>query len=1203
MLRKRRRKASVAKYDSEFSDPAPRRRRRRFPWLIALLIFLAAIVILAPQIVAHPSIRQPLVRWAVPAELNIGNVEAGWLKPLVLTDVALLDANRDQVLHVTEIRSQRRLLDLATDYRNLGKLFVDQPTLQLVLTEHGSNLSQLLQALAQDASPQNAQPTTSSPASFSVAVTGGQVNVEDRVTQQSCAARNIELTLNVPAGNESPWQLDLVTDTVQAGKQGRLAADVQWNLPSQITSTDLGNGQVVLHAHQFPLPIAAALVARSVPDLRLQGRLDSDLTCRWQSAGENPALEARGRIDLQSAQFAMASVLGSDEIQAASISAELEAQVDQQQLVIQRCDTTSDFGDLRLQGEIPLSELLATDWQAALLSNASTHQLLADGTVDVARLASMLPETLRLRAGTHLTEGQLRLHGTSQREEDQRILRADLATTTLVGTANGQPIRWDEPVRMEVIARPQAGQLAIDRLQASSSFLNLSATGDVAGGRFEASGDLQAMLGELSKFSDFGSLQLAGNLQVEGSWEVGNDGRASAQATAHINDFAAATSQLPRTSEPAIVISTQLTGVWQDQTMQSLDAASLQLDSGQDRLVLQLTQPVAAPNGKTEWPVRIEMQGRAESWQARLQPLVSLDAWHMFGNLNAAAQGSLSPTRVTLQPIDIELAQLEVMVGNQKIVEPSLKLNGSASWNPASQRVTIPTANLASNTLAAAVKDVDVALDPAAFQATGTVSYRADLQRLWTLTADADNPPTVVPQGQLSGTAQLATSAQRVRFRGDTTIDNFAVYTFSQPTATTPAGWNQTWREPQVQIQSTGEYDQPQDRLQLDQLTVRSETAQLEAQGGLDRLTTAPFADLRGNVNYDWQQVLTKLRRQIGPQIQVVGKHRQPFTIRGPLTSPSVSAGQPGQLPKALAAAQPLVPADLTADVSLAWDQAAAYGLSVGPQQLAARLNQRQLVFQPVQLAVQTQPGQPTQALLATAPRIDLSTPNALLLLDQSTALQNVELTPQLCDNWLKYVNPLLAGAATASGRLSAQVAGARVPLTNPVAADLAATVAIDHARVSPGPLAKQILSISQQVGSLLQKDASKLSFLRADQTWLEMNGQQVQVQMSGGRVYHQNLEMLLGEVTVRSQGWVAADQSLSVVAEITILDKWVGNEKFLAGMRGKSVQIPIHGTFSQPRIDQRALAQLSSQLIGNTAEQFLQDELQKGLQKLLGPK
>jgi hypothetical protein len=41
----------------------------------------------------------------------------------------------------------------------------------------------------------------------------------------------------------------------------------------------------------------------------------------------------------------------------------------------------------------------------------------------------------------------------------------------------------------------------------------------------------------------------------------------------------------------------------------------------------------------------------------------------------------------------------------------------------------------------------------------------------------------------------------------------------------------------------------------------------------------------------------------------------------------------------------------------------------------------------------------------------------------------------------------------------------------------------------------------------------------------------------------------------------------------------------------------------SQPQLDRRAISQLSRQLIGNSAERLLQDELQKGLQKLLGPK
>jgi hypothetical protein len=461
----------------------------------------------------------------------------------------------------------------------------------------------------------------------------------------------------------------------------------------------------------------------------------------------------------------------------------------------------------------------------------------------------------------------------------------------------------------------------------------------------------------------------------------------------------------------------------------------------------------------------------------------------------------------------------------------------------------------------------------------------------------------MVPQGLATGSVQLSTAENRVKFVGDAQVTDLIINTLTAPPGG-PAAWTRAWHESVVTVKAGGTFDQPAKLLQLDQLAVNSDAVQVDAKGRIDRLTTSPYADLQGQVQYDWQRVLEKVRHQVGPQIQVVGQHKQPFVVRGPLTSVATLPAQaafPGQATPATT----LVPPELTAEVTLAWDRANLYGMLLGPQQIRARLQHGTVLTEPFSLAVQNAANSNVAqaATLTMAPQVQLNSQPMMLVLDQTTAAENIQLTPELCASWLKYVTPLLAGSATANGRLSARLAGARVPLTNPLAADLAGTITINEARVSPGPMAQQLLTVSQQVSGLLQKNSSSLSFLRSDKTWLEMSPQQIEFQMTGGRVYHRNLEVQLGEVLVRSHGWVGLDQSIALAAEIPILDKWVDKEKLLAGMRGKSVQIPIHGTFSQPQLDQRALAQLSQQIIGSTAEHFIQDELQKGLQKLLGPK
>jgi len=223
------------------------------------------------------------------------------------------------------------------------------------------------------------------------------------------------------------------------------------------------------------------------------------------------------------------------------------------------------------------------------------------------------------------------------------------------------------------------------------------------------------------------------------------------------------------------------------------------------------------------------------------------------------------------------------------------------------------------------------------------------------------------------------------------------------------------------------------------------------------------------------------------------------------------------------------------------------------------------------------------------------------IVVDQGKVADNLQITPEMCSTWLKYIAPALAGAATADGQVSMTLQGARVPVSDPMRASVAGAAEIHGAKVQPGPMAAQLLGTIREVASIVNKAAPSLNFLEEGNNWLELQPQTIDFQMTDGRVYHRNLEFTSGKVKVKTQGWVGMDQTVGLLAEIPILDEWVEGEKILSALKGQSIKIPIGGTFGQPQLDRRAIGQLSQQLIGGAAQQLIQGELQKGLQKLLG--
>jgi hypothetical protein len=86
------------------------------------------------------------------------------------------------------------------------------------------------------------------------------------------------------------------------------------------------------------------------------------------------------------------------------------------------------------------------------------------------------------------------------------------------------------------------------------------------------------------------------------------------------------------------------------------------------------------------------------------------------------------------------------------------------------------------------------------------------------------------------------------------------------------------------------------------------------------------------------------------------------------------------------------------------------------------------------------------------------------------------------------------------------------------------------------------------------------------------------------------------------------------LLASVPIQESWLTKAPpYLAGLKGKTLQIPISGTISQPKLDARVLEHLTKQLAGSAVkgvvdqqlqngQNLLKDEFGKGLNRLFGP-
>src|SRR5258708_39204046 len=67
--------------------------------------------------------------------------------------------------------------------------------------------------------------------------------------------------------------------------------------------------------------------------------------------------------------------------------------------------------------------------------------------------------------------------------------------------------------------------------------------------------------------------------------------------------------------------------------------------------------------------------------------------------------------------------------------------------------------------------------------------------------------------------------------------------------------------------------------------------------------------------------------------------------------------------------------------------------------------------------------------------------------------------------------------------------------------------------------------------------------------------------------------------IVIRTRGSVGVDQTLDIVAAITLSDEMLARARFLSRLQGRVLEIPIQGTLQRPRLARGAIGGLAKQL------------------------
>jgi translocation and assembly module TamB len=1184
-----------------FSKP-----KRRWPKRLVIgLTLLMVLVLLLPTIISKTPLRDAPLRLALRnmhGTVQAGGASLSWFAPLEYSDIQIRNEQGDLLVSLAKVQSERSLYGLLSNLNDLGTFRVERPQVNVALRPDGSNLEDLFAKEKNPfAKPEAPAESTSSPhlPLVTAEIIDGSANVLDTSSGRKWSINKFNLHVKTAPDTMLPAELMASAEVPVDGHTAQLAVT---SVPNPAGGWDHIDAKI----DSLPLAMFRGLADRIAPGLQLTGTLSTNLRLDGIGGlltGQNssgpasaapasgPSIQISGTIGLDTFG-ATGGPLGTDQLMLAKVQMPCKVAIRGRQIDIDQLGVTSEVGQLNVSGSIALAEqdkAAATGGVATAQSAVAPSALNVEGQIDIAKLAAQLPTTLRVRSGTQITSGQLRLSLASKTDSAGQSWSGQLSASDLAANYEGRRVAWDQPINLQWAVHGQAGNYSVDALNCSSSFLNVSGRGSLDQFQVEARCDLDRMMSELSQFVDLGNLKLGGKGDAQIHWSHGVNGEFQTGADVQLQGLQIALPGKPVWQEDSVSVSARAAGSIDNLTLATLSAANVRrLDAAQftaavdnktagthdqiDAKLLQAEDKLAA--GK-RWPLEIQMQGQLGRWWPRVAPWLGIQGLDLSGACSLSATAAYSDSGLEIQQVKATCNNLHTWGWNELFIdEPVAQMEAAGSYDFKRNQITLSHTALLTSSASVQTDAMTIAMPTGGVVSMqGNLAYQADLARLWRWVNDPRSQAKYSLAGRLIGSVDVAREGAMINGKLDAGVDNFAIYVLAEADNPSRNGLRDNlaqqlvWQENRLTVAGAVGMDRAADSVQLTSLDVGSQALVLHAAGKIADLSTQQNVDLTGKIDYDWTTLGALLKPYLGNRVQIAGRQSRDFAVRGPLNANdkvTVAAGG--------AVDQFAFLGRLIADGSLGWNQARLYGMSVGNIDLIAHLENGTVGFKPIETVLSGQHG---SGQLSITPTVHLSPGPPEMVLGKGTVLSNVQISDEVSDGWLKFVAPMVAGATRAEGQFSLELDGARVPLLDPKKADAGGRLIVQNMTVTPGPLFRSFAVIGQQVEALV-KGRLPTAGMNGDTALLRIDDQKVDFHLVDGRVYHQGLSMQVGQVTMRTRGWVGLDESVNIIVEIPIKDEWTRQRNSpLASLDEPMIRIPIVGNLKDPKFDNRVMAKL----------------------------
>jgi hypothetical protein len=1128
---------------SESQTPTPSGFGRRLRGVVWWGAVLAAGVALAPSAVGWAGLAGPIANWFAAGygvSIQIERCSLSWWSPARIEGARIRTEGDGLDATIERIETERTLLDLLRSPRSIGLVRVVGPAVRV--------RSPAMGGAPEEESP--SKPSLGDPAAaqrlagleLRIEVEQGAVVVEDATTGMRREVENVAGSLAIPGPEGSAAHADLAGDLrgSEAPANARASFDV-W--------TDAGGAvreiRSTMASRAFPLETFNPLLAAAGRDVQIAGALTCEATAALDWAGGR--FHAVGSWN--AAAFRAASgAIAPDEVALDALEGSIDLTATEEAVEVAEMRVDSDLGRLEGKGRLR--------WTPS--DGDSIGTLEVSGALDLAKLARMLPHVVHVREDVEIQAGELavRVHpaeGVAGRVDATVEIRG------LAALCLGERVEWPKPaVLAGRVGLHPTDRLTFDEFRCESDFVTAKGAGSLSDFDVTAAFDLERLQERAGRFLDLGGLRLDGRATARVHSERTPEGTLRIRAAAKGESIDVRRGEQVLVSEPALT--GQFVAIARRGEKTSIESCTLVVRAESDELTARLASAIPDwPGSWGRW--RIEATSRTADAVRRAAPWTgSFEGWRFAGTARGAAELSWEEDRTRFDAVQVRFENLAIEADGRRIDESSVEATTRGEWRSEGSTFTLAETTIRGTTGEARWNFVRGAFFNSGMrlEADGEVDVELSRLRGWTV-----KPAEVDVGGRLVGPVKVRASEGRWRVDVAGRVDK----------PWYGAGEEKLIRDQRADVAGGLEWDAARDAVALDRVRIALPGLAVTADGTASDWSKTQTLDIQGDLEYDWEALRPKVQALFGEGIVFFGRDRGRYTLTGPLST--------GELGVAFAAdgartAEGTIPG-LKGEAAFAWRSANLYGFAAGPAKVDAVLRESWLLTRPI--AFEINGGRAT-----LRPGLFFGTQHTYLHHPAGTLADHVRITREMCDGALQYAAPVLAKAVDVAGEASLAVENVQLVLGHLDQADFRGKLVLHNVRATGSPLIRELLVLTEGRPIVELANESTVPF-----------------RVSGGRVYHENLQIQLPGLLVKTSGSVGFDQTMAILVETPVPKRWVGSGDVGRHLQGKTIKIPIGGTLEKPKLDQKALQKEIGKGLQKGAADAIEKEIEKQLNKFLG--